>query len=355
LKHSLHILFLLILGLLLSGNALSQDTIVCAGDLGTASVETTYPYNSIFEWQVEGGTIDERLGDSIVVRWDQNVNEGRITVREIGLGGCEGETKEFVVNIRRAFADLANDPAICEGESFEFSPGEGYESYVWQDGSQDSYYAADSEGLIWVQVADEYGCRASDSTYLTVHDNPDVNIEVMTMYPDQVQIGDDSVSFAAGEVEYITLDAGMWSSYNWSNGDMMSSIDVYDTDVGRAEAGERSKDFWVTVENEYGCSASDSITVTVVGKLRIPNAFTPGGDQVNERWSIPALSLYPNSVVQVFDRHGKMVFRSNGYDEGDYWDGTDRNGNKLPMDSYYYIIKLGNGEKPIYGSVTIIR
>lgn len=342
------------MGSLLPGSSHAQDTVVCAGDYGVYSVSSDYSYTSTFHWNVEGGTIANNYDHRIEVQWEEDVNEGRITVIERGLGGCEGEEKEYIVDIRSTYVELM-DQEICEGETAEFSPGMDYESYLWQDSSRQAYYAADSAGLIWVQVTDQYGCRDRDTARLTVHERPDVNIEVETMYPDKVQISDDSVAFAAGQVEYITLDAGMWSSYLWNTREMMSTIDVYDTDVGRTEAGRNTKDYWVTVENEYGCAASDTIAVTVFGELRVPNAFTPGGDQVNEKWSIPALSLYPNCVVQVFDRHGKMVYRSKGYDPGDYWDGTDRNGRKLPMDSYYYIIKLGNKEKPIYGTVTIIR
>ncbi|GEM_PF-2162330 len=360
-KRLLHIIFLLGLTIFFAAPAVSQtDSVVCTGDEAVYAVNSTYSYNSIFQWEVEGGSFIDSLGSEVRVRWHEDTDEGVISVKEISaITGsdtyCEGETQRYVVDVRSTFADLGMDQEICEGSSIEFSPGTGYESYMWQDSSQQSYYTADSSGLIWVQVTDQYGCQDRDSVELTVHDNPDVDIQVSTMYPDKVQITDDSVSFAAGEVEYVTLDAGMWSSYEWNTGEMMSTIDVEDSDVGTAEAGKQSRNYWVSVTNEFGCSARDSITVSVYGKLRIPNAFTPGGDQVNDKWKIPALSLYPNCVVQVFDRHGEMVFRSNGYESGDYWDGTDRNGHKLPMDSYYYIIKLGNGEKPIYGSVTIIR
>jgi gliding motility-associated-like protein len=136
---------------------------------------------------------------------------------------------------------------------------------------------------------------------------------------------------------------------------MMSTIDVEDADVARATSGTKTKNFWVTVTNEYGCSSSDSIAITVVGGLKIPNAITPNGDQANNLWKIPGLSLYPNCEVTIFDRWGNQVFHSRGYEEADYWDGTDRNGKELPMDSYYYIIKLGNGEKPIQGTISIIR
>ena len=355
-KRISHILFFLFLAAMFSNKVMAQDTIVCDGDYGTAFVQSTYPHQSIFNWHVEGGTIEERFGDSIVVHWNKDVDEGLITVREISsVGNCEGPEREFIVEIRHAFADLGMNKEICEGESLALSPGANYEDYRWQDGSTQSSYMADSAGTYWVEVNDAYGCSDRDSVNLVVHDNPDVNIDIQTTYPDEVYLDEDSVAFAAGVVDLITLDAGMWSSYEWNTGEMTGRIEVEDTDVALATTGSESKDFWVTVSSAYGCDGSGTIAVTVFGGLKIPNAITPNGDNINDKWKIPGLSLYPNCVVQVFDRWGNTVYKSKGYDEADYWDGTDQNGKKLPMDSYYYVIKPGNGEESFHGSISIIR
>ncbi|UCG27747.1 MAG: gliding motility-associated C-terminal domain-containing protein, partial [Bacteroidales bacterium] len=85
----------------------------------------------------------------------------------------------------------------------------------------------------------------------------------------------------------------------------------------------------------------------------IPTVITPNGDGFNDEWTIPFIELYPKASVEIFTRWGKLVFSSrNGYVVK--WDGT-QNGNELPMDSYYFIIDLGNGTEPIVGNVTIIR
>jgi gliding motility-associated-like protein len=98
--------------------------------------------------------------------------------------------------------------------------------------------------------------------------------------------------------------------------------------------------------------------------LIIPTAFSPNGDGENEVWIIgreesvgaPAaeiISLYPDATVEIFDRWGRMVFRSdNGYSQP--WDGTF-NGKPLPMDSYHYVINLNNGTRTITGNVTIVK
>ena len=86
--------------------------------------------------------------------------------------------------------------------------------------------------------------------------------------------------------------------------------------------------------------------------LNPPTAFTPNADGVNDRWNINRMHLYPEAMVQIFDRWGRMVYSNkNGYNEP--WDGNDLNGRPLPMGAYFYIIKIGDYAKT--GSVSIIK
>jgi gliding motility-associated-like protein len=84
----------------------------------------------------------------------------------------------------------------------------------------------------------------------------------------------------------------------------------------------------------------------------IPNVFSPNGDNINDVWNIKALKDYDNCIVEIFNRWGQLLFRSYGYQQP--WDGT-YNGQQLPVATYYYLIDLRNGEKPIAGSVTLLR
>ena len=85
----------------------------------------------------------------------------------------------------------------------------------------------------------------------------------------------------------------------------------------------------------------------------IPNAISPNGDLINDVWNIGNIELYPRAEVKIFNNWGETVWKSEqGYPIP--WDGKS-NGVKLPIDSYFYIIDLHNGSKPIAGSVTIIK
>ncbi|MFT2007820.1 gliding motility-associated C-terminal domain-containing protein [Pontibacter sp. 13R65] len=88
-------------------------------------------------------------------------------------------------------------------------------------------------------------------------------------------------------------------------------------------------------------------------RKNIPNTFTPNRDGVNDYWEIKGLSEFTNCKVQVFNQWGSIVFSSNGYTKP--WDGR-HNGNVLPTASYFYVIHFNNNkDKPISGSVTIVK
>jgi gliding motility-associated-like protein len=86
--------------------------------------------------------------------------------------------------------------------------------------------------------------------------------------------------------------------------------------------------------------------------VTVPNTFTPNGDGINDLWDITALRAYPGCTVAIYTRSGAVVYNSINYPQP--WDGT-YNGKQLPVGTYYYIIDLKNGKKPLAGFVTLLR
>jgi gliding motility-associated-like protein len=83
------------------------------------------------------------------------------------------------------------------------------------------------------------------------------------------------------------------------------------------------------------------------------NILTPNGDGKNDSWVIKDILLFPNNVVKVYDRSGRIVFTQRGY--ANTWGGT-LNGAPLNEDTYYYVIDLGvKDAKPISGYITVLR
>ncbi|HYC27260.1 MAG TPA: gliding motility-associated C-terminal domain-containing protein, partial [Chitinophagaceae bacterium] len=112
------------------------------------------------------------------------------------------------------------------------------------------------------------------------------------------------------------------------------------------------QEYLLTVTSGEGCVAYDRVIVKLLKQIKVPNAFSPNNDGINDKWQILYLESYPGCQVEVFNRYGQAVYRSTGYTTP--WDGTYK-GSPLPVGTYYWIINPKNGRQPITGSVTIIR
>lgn len=289
---------------------------------------------STFFWEVTGGTIVNNYNDSIDVRWNNVAGPHFLRVTEKNLYGCIGEMYEDTVIVSKPFVNIGVDVEICRGETYEFIATEDeISTYLWQDNSNNETLIASTSGQYWVRVTDNYGCEASDTAQLLVHELPAVDLGSDTTY-----CGFDGLVLDVSEY-------GIY--YDWFNGDIVSSFTAY--------TQTQDQEIWVNVTDEFGCVGSDTIVVRFCGELEIPNAFTPNEDGFNDTWNIEQLFVFENVTVDIFNRWGERVFHSSGYTSDQFWDGTNEKGKKLPMDAYYYVIDLHNGEEPIVGSVTIIR
>lgn len=113
-------------------------------------------------------------------------------------------------------------------------------------------------------------------------------------------------------------------------------------------------DYVVFVTDTNGCMNSDTIHVRPIPYIVFPTGFTPNADGVNDDWQIDYIDQFPDCVVEVYNRWGEMLFRSQGYSER--WDGT-YDGKDLPVGTYYYIIELNDPLFPdtYSGPITIMR
>ena len=68
--------------------------------------------------------------------------------------------------------ELGEDISACEGEPVVLTPGSGFLSYLWQDGSTGPNYTVLQNGLFWVTVSNQ--CEeATDSVYVTFNPIPE--------------------------------------------------------------------------------------------------------------------------------------------------------------------------------------
>jgi len=96
------------------------------------------------------------------------------------------------------------------------------------------------------------------------------------------------------------------------------------------------------------------ITILPPFSIFIPDAFTPNGDGLNDRFNVVANYIKEYHIL-IFNRWGELVFESR--DINDSWNGTYKK-EKAPLDVYTYIIEVvgtNNKSAKRYGSISLIR
>jgi gliding motility-associated-like protein len=312
----------------------------CTGNMESYGVQGFT--NSVFFWTAEGGEIVSGQGnDTIIIRWDYKRGNHTLSVTEETEFGCFGIPVEAEVEINAPLADIGDDEAVCDGDLFEFDATTSYItdiSYLWQDGSTNATLVAGDSGYVWVKITGSDGCADYDSAFLTVHPLP------------VVDLGNDTA--LCGNAMML-VDAGDFANYQWSTGDIINPLPV---DGLRTEP----EMLWVEVTDENGCYGSDTMLLEVCDVYilfaNIPNTITPGDrNGQNDRWIIPNIELFPDAVLEIYDRWGRLIFRTNDIFNNP-WNGESMSGKEMPMDAYYYVLDIGVSHvKPLTGYINLIR
>ncbi|MBB5634957.1 gliding motility-associated-like protein [Pedobacter cryoconitis] len=106
------------------------------------------------------------------------------------------------------------------------------------------------------------------------------------------------------------------------------------------------------ISSAYVQQKEVSKTDTAAHKFDASNILTPNGDGSNDTWIVKNIDDYPNNMVKIFDRSGRLLYVKKNYDNS--WDGTF-NGSPVAEGTYYYIFFYGDGLGQKKGYITVIR
>ena len=114
------------------------------------------------------------------------------------------------------------------------------------------------------------------------------------------------------------------------------------------------------IDEGNGDSDNNGIPDYLDAQFRIPEAFSPNADGVNDVFFIKGLKVFDKAQFIVFNRNGQVVFDSgNGYKND--WAGTNNSnmpgiGSDLPEGLYYYVFKPnGLKKEDVTGNLYIKR
>lgn len=320
--------------------AISGSTQVCPGRDVTLSVpeEDGVTYGWIRNGQIVGTS-------NILVPTRTGVYRVEITN---GCGTVPSNEVEVRFLTKIPSPPEANSQSRCGEGQITFTASGGMEGgYRWYAGETDTAAIANETGSSFTTPA----LSSSTSYYVAAFngfcESERVEVEAVIFSNPIAEAGEDQ-TMNKGESVSLGSTGGPGLSYNWQPAEGLNDATL----PNPVASPLVSTNYMLTVTSPEGCPTTDTVQVTVITSLSIPNGFSPNNDGTNDLWEIENIELYPSALITVFNRWGSIVFSSEGY--ANPWEGT-RDGEALPMDTYFYIIDLKNGDPVFKGNVTLIR
>lgn len=293
--------------------------------------------NGVVELIIEGGTGNVSILMNGVPSGTTNLCAGDYEVTVVDANGCtasdffdivEPDPIAFLINVNNVTCTGMNDGSVS------IFPTGGVGQVTWnivENVDPNNLF----EGTYTIVGQDATGCVA-DSAF-TVGANLVTDMEITT-FSSPVTCWNENDGTATAAVTGGALPI----SYQWN--DQLNQTTA--TAVGLSEDV-----YAVTVVDAIGCTLSELVQVEpTVGCFFIATVLTPNGDGFNDDWVIGGLEYFPNSMVQVYNRWGQLLFESRGYNTR--WDGT-WNGRRVPIADYYFVITFDVAKEPITGTVTV--
>src|SRR5690606_31314926 len=215
---------------------------------------------------------------------------------------------------------------VEDGEiSLTVTGGNGNYQYTWIPNVSTSDVATGlGVGTYSVVVTDSLGCSASVSATIV-----SATTFGLDAYPDVTTID-------VGESVDLNIEVEpgiVVTSVSWTPS---TGLNCTDCEAPTASPTETTV-YYVTVIDENGCMATDSVIVVVnfpCGELFVPTIFSPNGDGLNDLECVMG-SCVTSIDFTIFDRWGEVVFATK--DKNECWDGMFRD---KPAQTGVYVYKL---------------
>jgi gliding motility-associated-like protein len=195
-------------------------------------------------------------------------------------------------------------------------------------------------------ITDANGCAGSEDLIVS---------SSSAMNPFMSSVGVICKDDNTGEARVFVQEGTPPFQFQWST----DSAIVIEHDSFAVIEGLFPGEYRVKITDDMGCVTRDTIVVKSNPGicLTIYKVFSPNDDDTHEFWEIENINLYPEALVMVYDRTGRLVYRRRNYEnaEGKAFGGKDLEGRTLPSSTYYYIINLENGDDVFKGALTIVR
>ena len=287
-----------------------------------------------------------------------NLYSGLYTMYLSDLNGCEASINLSLSEPQELELIIEENPEICGtgGSTFvQTFGGTAPISYNWI--GPESFYSNQvdlinvSSGNYELTVNDANNCIISDNIIIEYIDGPTCDFTASSY---EFMLSNEPVNFYDNSSTDPNFNFQI-ESWIWEFGDGVISNEQ---NPSHLYSNPGLYYVWLTVTDENNCEQSVMKTINVLEEYYSysPNAFSPNGDGVNDLFAPILTDIdYETYEINIFNRWGDIVFKTNNYDES--WDGTFK-GENLPQAVYTYKItyKTRRGiDKQERGDIVLVK
>jgi hypothetical protein len=244
-------------------------------------------------------------------------------------------------------ADAGADTTICLGGSVNLIASGG-SSYIWSPSIYLSNPSIANPQVINPPSSTTYIVRVTDVLGCPKPGFDTVTVDVLEV---QANAGADTAVVLGQPLQ---LNASGGSIYSWSPSTYLSSNDINNpvcvpqTDIS----------YVVTVTDGPGCMDTDTLKIKLYlfdADIRVPSAFTPNGDGLNDIIRPIAIGMRSVDVFRIYNRLGELIYSTSRINEG--WNGIFRGKKQSTGTFVWYAEGITYDNRKIFrkGYVLLIR
>ena len=274
------------------------------------------------------------------------VTESDIYTVEVTYGNCtlsESVSLSFgispLINLGEDIETCFENNIVLDATPSNMDPND--VTYLWNTGATSPSIIVNEIGNYSV-IASFGDCKVEDS--ITISGRTNLNIDV-----------NDDFKSCIGEEWTITANTNEEGvTFQWYlNGELITG-ETNSTLVLVVSENSSDIENYSVVINKGDCTGTDDVNIELynVSNCVITQGISPDATPgFNDYLDLEFLSDRTGGItnLQIFNRYGTIVFNKNNYINE--WKGQDKNGNKLPTGTYYYVIEFASTDD-VYGPQT---
>jgi len=247
--------------------------------------------------------------------------------------GCFNVDSVTIYSIEHQPVSFSMGDTICLGESTQLY-ATGGDVYQWipptyLDNANINNPVATPDQTTRYTVLIKQGFCFVDTGYVDIYLPPTPTVDA----------GPDKTIFAGDQVT-LDITATNATTYSWTP---TATLSCSDCPEPIATPIVRKTTYVIVVSDDYGCKASDSVTITMTcdnSLLFMANVFTPNGDGNNDRFFPQGKGISVIYSFKVYSRWGELMYEAYNIpinDENYGWDGTFKG---IPLDPDVYVYSI---------------